>query len=99
MEKTRWKEEGICFRVPNLRQHNPEFLRLELAKAISVGDLQYILKSIIKKAISEVRKFTMVQDKRRYAYIATLPTQLVSLKIYYHVRSPNTKLSNLRLTP
>ena len=56
-------KESIPFRVSNSRQRDPEFLRLELAKAIglSAGGAHYI-EITHTKGIGEVRKFTMAQD-------------------------------------
>lgn len=61
------------FRVLRLLQENPEMSQRELAEAVgvSVGGIHYVLNALIDKGLVKLGKFTVAEDKRRYAYVLT----------------------------
>ena len=63
--------EDTHFRVLRLLQENPEMSQRELAEAVGVSGIHYVLNALIDKGLVKLGNFTAAKDKRRYAYALT----------------------------
>ena len=65
--------EDTYFRVIRLREANPDLTQRQLAKAlgVSLGGLNYCLKSLIQKGFVKVNNFRRSKNKFGYVYLLT----------------------------
>lgn len=73
ISKHKHLQEETRFRLLRILHDKPETSQRDLARAVgmSVGGLNYALKTLIEKGFIEIGDFTSAIDKRRLAYILT----------------------------
>jgi EPS-associated MarR family transcriptional regulator len=66
-------QEDTYFRVMRMLQENPDLTQRELAEklGISVGGLNYCLKSLIDKGFVKMANFSKSKNKFKYVYLLT----------------------------
>ena len=71
-------QEDTYFRVMRILQENPDLTQRELAEklGVSVGGLNYCLKSLIEKGWVKMQNFSHSKNKFGYVYLLT-PTGIV----------------------
>ena len=66
-------KDDTSFRVLHLLQENPDITQRELAErlGVSVGALNYCLRSLVDKGFVKVQNFSASPNKCGYAYVLT----------------------------
>ena len=66
-------QEDTYFRVMRILQENPDFTQRELAEklGISVGGLNYCLKSLMEMGLVKMKNFANAKNKFGYVYMLT----------------------------
>lgn len=70
---SRLPSEDTRFRVLRALEQNPDLSQREIAQAlgISLGGVNYCLRSLVEKGQVKVRNFRASDNKLRYAYVLT----------------------------
>lgn len=72
MAKDAFREEAR-FRILRMLERNPDYSQRDLASelGISLGGVNYCLRSLVEKGHVKVRNFRQADNKMRYAYVLT----------------------------